>query len=112
GRRFLPAPEPRCPIVRSCPSLVDSCPAAIGGRDWGANWEEAWQDCGRRTWRWIRAPPSLWLGYLPGSEKKTGGLQGKDRSGFTWHRRTRRVARERDRQIDGKGRGTPGRARG
>jgi hypothetical protein len=23
----------------------DSCPACIGGRDWGANWEEALQDC-------------------------------------------------------------------
>ena len=28
------------------PSLFESCPALIGGRDWGANWGTALQDCG------------------------------------------------------------------
>jgi hypothetical protein len=39
----------------------DSCSTAIGGCDWGVNWEEALQDCDGRasTSRWIRHPPSL-----------------------------------------------------
>src|ERR1019366_7653380 len=62
--------------------------------------------------RWIRPAPSLWAARLPGSHKKKGGWHGKNRSGFTEHRRTRRIARQRDRQTGGKGRGTAGRARG
>jgi hypothetical protein len=27
------------------PIPFDSCPAPIGDREWGANWEEALQDC-------------------------------------------------------------------
>jgi hypothetical protein len=28
------------------PSLFESCSTLIGGRDWGANWGTALQDCG------------------------------------------------------------------
>src|SRR3981189_3784887 len=51
--------------------------------------------CGLRTFR--------------GSQKGTGGLHGKDRSGFTWHRRTRGAARQCNRKVDGKSCGTAGR---
>jgi len=36
---------------------------------------------------------------FPLAKDQTGGSIGKDRSGFTEHRRTRRPARERDRQL-------------
>jgi hypothetical protein len=29
----------------------ESCPVPIGVRDWGANWEQALQDCDRRNGR-------------------------------------------------------------
>ena len=66
---------------------VDSCPASIGAVDWGANWDEAVQDCDGHasTSRWIRSASSLWLAPLPDSEQETGGLHGEDRPGFTGH---------------------------
>src|SRR5450631_136727 len=67
---------------------------------------------GVKAWRWIRRAPCLWPAHLPGSQKKKGGRHGKNRSGFTWYRGSRRVARQRNRQTGGKGRSQAGRARG
>jgi hypothetical protein len=107
----------------------DSVPTSIGVRDWGTNWDTALQDCDCdvgnamdlrvRPWRWIKPEPRLWLAHLPDSHGKTArepqenGSQAWPRSsGFTEHRRTRKLARSGNRKAVRNGRGAAGRNRG
>jgi hypothetical protein len=48
-RNFFPLARQSLFLFGHCPSrfLLDSCPAIIGGPEWGANWDAALRDCDR-----------------------------------------------------------------